>query len=69
MKRVYWVSYGPCTMKSETLAIARQNARQISKSTLYPIDIVLDGDVIETLVPSVSKSGRVSFRTRKAVQF
>ncbi len=68
MSKVYWVSYGPYIMKAETLRNARENAREIAKKTLYAIQIVLHGDVIETLVPSISKSGRVSFRTRKGAQ-
>jgi type II secretory ATPase GspE/PulE/Tfp pilus assembly ATPase PilB-like protein len=62
----YEMRYGPEYRTASTLKEAREIAKALSRRTIYEITIVANGDVIETLVPRVSKSGRFTFRTRKA---
>ena len=63
---VYFVSYGPIQRTAQTLNDARDIAKTVSRATLYPIQIIARGDVVETLAPKIDKAGRVTFRTRKA---
>lgn len=62
---MYHISYGPIQVSKESLAAARVEARRISKETLYPIAIVHNGDVLETLKPKMNAQGRVTFRRVK----
>lgn len=62
----YYISYGPVQVKTQTLKDAREQAKRISRETIFPINIVANGDVVETLVPKCDKSGRISFRTKRA---
>lgn len=60
--REYFISYGPIQHVVGTLKEARETARTVAKQTIYAIDIIHDGDVLETWKPRISRSGRVTFR-------
>jgi len=60
--KTYFISYGPIQRQATTLKEARGIAREVSRETLYEINIVGNGNVIETFKPRISKSGRVTFR-------
>ena len=62
---MYYVSYGPYQAKAETLKEIRAIAKEVSYRTLYEIEIIHNGEVIEKLVPSINLAGRVTFK-RKA---
>jgi hypothetical protein len=61
----YFISYGPTQRTAHTLKDARAIAKTVSRATLYEIKIVQRGDLVETLVPRIARTGRVTFRTRK----
>jgi len=66
--QTFHVSYGPIHKTANTLKQAREIARSVSKATLYQIEIISRGDVVETLVPKIDHSGRVSFRTVRPIR-
>lgn len=65
---LYHMSYGDQHDAAKTIKEARAKAKRISRRVLYKIEIVGNGDLIETLVPRIDPSGRVTFRTVKAGQ-
>lgn len=64
--RMYYVSYGPQHQSTNNLNVAREIAKRVARDTMYEINIVSNGHVLETWKPRISKSGRVSFRHSRA---
>jgi hypothetical protein len=66
MAHEYKATYGGhYHVKAKTLRKAREQVREIVRRVIYAVDIVCDGDLVETIEPRVSKSGGVGFHTVK----
>jgi hypothetical protein len=62
---IYHIAYGKKHVQTSTLYLARIEAKRIARETIYPIEIVHNGDVVETWTPTISKTGRVTFKKTK----